>query len=108
MTTYFTPPNVDLHQVSKITIKTSNHNGNDQELPEDDFFVTKISFVRADGTVMFTTQSFSVRDTPVAFEIQEPGEYRNRVLKAQKAQKDAAAQAVQQTAGEQSPEDSEE
>ena len=96
MTTYFTPPNVDLHQVAKIIIKTSNHNGNDQELPANDFFVTKISFVRADGTEMLTTQSFSVRDTPVAFEIKEPGEYRNRVLKAQRE------------AGEQSPEDSEE
>lgn len=81
MTTHFLPLNLDIHNISRIIIKTSNHNGNDQELPEDDFFVTKISFVRADGVIPFTVSSFSNRNIPIAVEFKEPAEYRNRMLK---------------------------
>ena len=83
MTTFFNPPNIDLHQLTKITIQTSNHNGGDQQDPDDDFFVTKISFVRSDGTVFFTASSFSVRNIPIALEIKEANEYRKRLQKEQ-------------------------
>lgn len=81
MTTCFIPLNLDLHNISKIIIKTSNHNGSNQQDPDDDFFVTKISLVRADGVIPFTVSSYSNRNIPIAVEFREPAEYRNRMLK---------------------------
>jgi hypothetical protein len=96
MSKIYTPINMDLHKVGKVTIQIARHNAGDGTKPEDDFSVIVVKVYRDDGTQAINLASFFRDAVEPVLEFLPEAEHRDRILEQQKAEEEQAQAMLKQ------------